>query len=284
LQGLLIRVGIDSGNVGYVGPIYWKTREFVYLPLPAKKESITSRTYGSEKVTQTHGCRFFKDKFLADFMHIDRAKVCVGYDWKRQQELFEKAPAHSLKIHLDPEFDGLTYGDYWRAVGRIPKSFDSEDWQNERHVFFYAGLAPYPKCFRNRIRYTIKRTQEYQMNVYLIAHFKVKTMYSIEKHGNLDNFSKEIGTNAHFIEKEHIEGLKGGHSSKLVVIKGQKKESRGLLPKAIQLSVWSDRKRMYVPYGVGNELGIKEAWAIRQTNTLNSVKTSLLLDKIDSLR
>ena len=94
--------------------------DYVYVPVPERKEAITERTYESEKVFQKNTCKCFKDKPLADFMHENEAKVIVGYDWEKEKDITEMSAARSLKIHLDPEFDGLTYGDYWKNEGRIP--------------------------------------------------------------------------------------------------------------------------------------------------------------------
>jgi hypothetical protein len=282
MQGRLIRVGIDLGNVGYVGPVSEKTMDYVYIPLPTQKNALVKRTYGNE--TALPEGKTFKGKFLSDLMHTDNAQVCVGKEDKKK--IWEEGSAHSLKIHFDPEFKRFTYGDFWG--NRVPRNFDSPDSRREeRHLFFYAGLAPYPECFERRIQYQIKNSQRYNMNIYLIAHFKIKRIYSVEKDKDLDKFRKELATNAHFIEKEHLKGLKElkkkGHFSKLIIVKGQRKDSRGLLPKAIRLTRWDLKKRVYVPVGIGEKTGIKPNTGIRQTPHLDHKKTSILLDEINSL-
>ncbi|MCJ7430025.1 hypothetical protein MUO83_02260 [Candidatus Bathyarchaeota archaeon] len=286
MKSLLIRVAIDSGNMGYIGPIDERTMEYVYIPIPTIETALTKRTYNTERVWPRN--TVFEGKVLADFMHTDRAEVRLDYDWIEQVWIERKLPANSLKIHFDPEFDGNTYGDSWG--NRIPSDLILPSALDEEiHLFFYAGLAPYPKCFEKRSQHQIISSQKYSMNVYVIGHFEIEGIYSIRKEGDLSTFEKELGTNAHFIEKEHLKGLEKypikaerEHFSNLVIVKGKKKESRGLLSKAIQLTKWSERKRAYIPTELGEIVGLKPNRGIRQTPHLDSNSTSSLLDEIDS--
>jgi hypothetical protein len=286
VKSLLIRVAIDSGNIGYVGPINERTMEYVYIPIPTIETALTKRTYGTEKVRPQN--TVFEGKVLADFMHTDKAKVRLDYDWIKDVWIERKLPANALKIHFDPEFEENTYGDFWG--NRIPSDLSLSDAQDEEtHLFFYAGLAPYPKCFEKQSQYQIKSSQIYNMNVYVIGHFEIERIYSIRKDGDLSTFKKELGTNAHFIEREYLKGFEKHpikaereHFSNLVIIKGKKKGSRGLLPKAIRLTKWSDRKRTYVPTELGEIVGLGPNRGIRQTPHLDSNSASSLLDEIDS--
>ena len=264
----------------------------MFIPIPTSETALTGRTYGTEKVLPRN--TIFEGKVLADFMHTDNAKVCLDYDWvesarvKKDVWIERKLPADILKIHFDPEFGGNTYGDFWG--NRIPSDLSSFNGQDgEMHLFFYAGLAPYPKCFEKRLQCRIRKSQTYNMNVYVIGHFEIKRAYSIRRDGDLSTFNKELGTNAHFIEKEHLKGLEEHpikaereHFSNLVIIKGKKNGSRGLLPKAIQLTEWSDNKRAYVPTDLGKIVGLGPNTGIRQTPHLDSDSTISLLDAIDS--
>lgn len=286
MKSLLIRIGIDSGNMGYVGPIDERTMEYVYIPIPTVETTLTNRTYSTEKVWPQN--TVFKGKVLSDFMHTNKAWVRLDYDWVKDTWIERKLPSNVLKIHFDPEFEENTYGDFWG--NRIPSDLSIVDpLDEEMHLFFYIGLAPYPKCFEQLSQHQIRKNQTYNMNVYVIGHFEIERIYSIRKDGDLSTFKKELGKNAHFIEKEHLKGLnehpiktEREHFSNLVFIKGKKKNSRGLLQKAIQLTKWSERKRTYIPTKLGKIAGLGPSSGIRQTPHLDCDSTYSLLDEIDS--
>lgn len=287
MHSLFIRVGIDSGNIGYVGPVSAKTDHYVFIPIPAWQKASTKRTYGNQMVSPRSST--FTEGALANLMHTDKARVyVVEYDWTRKKDVYETNSAKHLKIHLDPDFEGLTYGDFWGS--RFSHDFDSAKSENEdRHMFFYAGLAPFPDCFQTRTQREIRQAQKYHMDVYIIGHIKVKRVYSVQRDKNLEGFEKELGTNAHYIEKEHLKPYdkKLGNDerkyfSKLVIAKGKSKGSRQLLPKAIQLTTWNNRSRKYCPTDIGKIVGIKPNTGIRQILYLDDKKTRQLLDIIDS--
>lgn len=291
---LVIRVGIDSGNIGYVGPVSAETHHYVYIPVPTWQKALSKRKYGDQQVSPIN--RTFTNKTLAQFMHTDKAEVYVEFDWTHydggsnwtRYKIWETDSANNLKIHLDPEFEGLTYGDFWGS--RFPRYFDSpKSENNERHMFFYAGLSPFPDCFQKRTQEEIRKQQTYHMDTYLIGHIKIKRVYSIEKDKDLEQFEKELGTNAHFIEKEHLKPFSAKssdnereHFSKLVIAKGAKKGSRGLLLEAIRLTSWNDRSGKYCPTDDGKTVGMKPNPGIRQVLYLNDKKTRKLLDVVDS--
>jgi hypothetical protein len=128
------------------------------------------------------------------------------------------------------------------------------------------------------------------MSVYLIGHLEVNELYSLRRQGDLSDFKNELATNAHFIEREHLKGLEEhpikaerDHFSNLVIVKGKKKGSRGLLPRAIQLTKWNGKKGKYVPTNDGDDVRMGPNPGIRQTIRLDSKDTALVLNKTDSL-
>lgn len=286
MNSLVIRVGIDSKNMGYVGPVSCKTKHYVYIPVPTWQKASTKRTYGNQLVSPRS--RTFAKGVLADFMHTDKAAVYVEYDWTKDTKVHETDSAKHLKVHVDPEFEGLTYGDFWGP--RLPHDFGlPENEDEERHMFFYAGLAPFPSSFQIRTKKKIREKQTYNMGVYLIGHMKVKKVYSVQLDKNLEIFRKELRTNAHFIEKEHLKphnnrlsAFERNHFSKLAIVKGTVKGSQGLLSKAIPLTSWNVRVGKYCPTEDGKIVGIKPNPGIRQVLRLDDKKTRRLLDLIDT--
>ena len=90
----LLRVGADSGNLGFHGPLF-ADGSYDYIPINEKynqlpknkgKEIVETRTYGSTKS--------LRDKFLIDYF--------LG----NKSEKFK-----NKIIHFDPEFETFTYGD-----------------------------------------------------------------------------------------------------------------------------------------------------------------------------
>lgn len=87
MQVVLLRVGIDTGSGGILGPLF-NDGSFEYLPIPDNfgRQGVDSRTYG--KMRGRHGGR------LIDYFPEGRR------DSVRDQS-----------IHFDPEFLTFTYGD-----------------------------------------------------------------------------------------------------------------------------------------------------------------------------
>ena len=110
---ILIRVAVDQTYGNWNGPCNPETGDFVYVPIPQNKPNST----GMEK-------RFDKiiTPALADFS--DRNQVNVNLPKQ----------LHDQRMHLDPDFDNLSYGD--TAVrGKKLLSFKENDW-----VVFYSSL------------------------------------------------------------------------------------------------------------------------------------------------
>ncbi len=128
MKGLLVRVCIDSTSGGWNGPIDTKTGKFVYVPIPEQKEALfrngLQRLYSKNESLK---------KALGEF----------GLELPRHLELED--------MHLDPDFEHLTYGDQGRRARRIEKF-----WAVDKNLFlvFYAGLRPLCKS-EERLSYSI---------------------------------------------------------------------------------------------------------------------------------
>lgn len=105
MQALLIRVGVDSGNGGALGPIY-DDGTFDFVPIPERRESSETRTYSD--IEGVHGNLFSE--------HVDDEHA-------------------NDVIHSDPEFETYTYGDPNKREQLLQLSEDD-------YLIFYAGLQP----------------------------------------------------------------------------------------------------------------------------------------------
>ncbi len=108
MKAMLLRVGIDKGTDGALGPIF-KDGRFEYIPISEYDEnSKENRTY----------------------------KNTIG----RKGKLFSTYLPRSIwnrKIHYDPEFDTFTYGDPTSKRDYLLKLGKGD------LLVFYAGLTPY---------------------------------------------------------------------------------------------------------------------------------------------
>lgn len=99
VNGLLVRVGVDSGKDGgcWNAPANSKTRRFCYIPI--------NRPEHFRKRMGT----FYQDPKLGFLSALG----------KFGPEL--KLPKHFVKAHLDPDYRHLTYGDWRKRAGQIKK-------------------------------------------------------------------------------------------------------------------------------------------------------------------
>jgi len=110
MQICLLRVGIDTGCGGILGPLF-RDGTFEYIPIPDEKQN--GRRYGeiTGKNTKEPLWKFFPKT--------------------RQKNII------NVTVHYDPEFDTFTYGDPTRPKRSLRRL------QQEDLLVFYAGLEPY---------------------------------------------------------------------------------------------------------------------------------------------
>lgn len=131
MQAILIRVGIDltteSGN--WNAPCNPKNGDFVYVPI---KETDRANVLGMERHYANHIIPAL-DRFSERNNHII------------------SLPPHLLneRMHLDPDFDCLTYGDTDRR-GKLLLKFVENDL-----VVFYAGLESIKSITNNKLEYAL---------------------------------------------------------------------------------------------------------------------------------
>jgi len=124
MKAFLVRIGVDQAYGGWNAPVDHTTGEFVYVPIP-------------EKATEFQpGCRRLLSEFLP-------AMQCFSQSRKMElSEIFRGRPdALNNPVHLDPDFEHLTYGDNGDRRGAGLASLVTNDL-----VAFYSGLRPVTKC------------------------------------------------------------------------------------------------------------------------------------------
>ena len=125
LKAILVRIGVDHSYGKWDSPADPDTMEFVYVPIPENKE------------TKFHPkCNRKYKEILPSLKHfVVKAELDLFDDLKCPPELLK----HSM--HLDPDFEFLTYGDNGARRGSQIREFDKDDL-----IVFYAGLKPCKPC------------------------------------------------------------------------------------------------------------------------------------------
>ncbi len=114
-QVVLLRVGMDTGSGGMLGPIFADGR-FEFIPIPTDNSSeALKRTYAN---TQGRYGRRFIEYFPSKRISMMRGRY----------------------LHFDPEFDTYTYGDPTRPKKSL------KDLTRGDLLVFYAGLKGWDKC------------------------------------------------------------------------------------------------------------------------------------------
>ena len=123
MKALLVRVGIDSSYGKWNAPMDPYSKEFVYLPIPESKRSHAhlKRHYTESLPSLTQFCEKHSINLLSDLKFPSALKGAV--------------------MHLDPDFNELTYGDNSARRGAVLSKMKTED-----IIVFYAGLRPIRRC------------------------------------------------------------------------------------------------------------------------------------------
>ena len=121
MKVVLLRVGIDTGSGGIVGPLF-SDDSFEFIPIPDGWR-IDARTYGNTR--GRHG------KLLSDYFSVG------------MRERMRQRP-----MHVDPEFETFTYGDPTKPKARLRELTGGDI------LVFYAGLKGYD-CARAPALYIV---------------------------------------------------------------------------------------------------------------------------------
>jgi len=143
VKGLLVHVGIDTSNLGVVGPVF-DDLHFEYIPL--------NNTYGIEERT------------YSEFPARNR-------EYGNTLSDFLPPKFRELPVHYDPNFKHFTYGQHG---GIYPRVKVLEKLREGDILFFIASLAPYnPDVYKGDIT-SLKPYQVGKKNKYVIGYFKVE--------------------------------------------------------------------------------------------------------------
>lgn len=118
MRGILVRVGIDQSFGGWNAPADPETRRFAYVPIPEKTG------------TQFHpDCARLYSETLPAIESFRQRNGSHRSGLAAPDELFSK------HMHLDPDFETLTYGDVGDRRGSEIRNLHEGDL-----LVFYAGL------------------------------------------------------------------------------------------------------------------------------------------------
>ncbi|MGO8688380.1 MAG: hypothetical protein ACLQLG_01985 [Thermoguttaceae bacterium] len=135
MKALLVRIGVDQAYGGWNAPVDAEGR-FVYVPIPEKLGTHfhpgLERRYGEvlpalQRFCGEHDCD-------------------LGDDLRFPQELVKRS------MHLDPDFECLTYGDEGSRRGAGMVNMGDGDL-----LVFYGGLRPVHRC-EHRLVYALMGT------------------------------------------------------------------------------------------------------------------------------
>lgn len=118
MRAVLVRVGIDQAYGHWNGPVDPETHEFVYVPIPEARE--TRPELATPYASVTNSLATFAMGRIADAKACALPTALTGRD-----------------MHLDPDFQRLTYGNNPNNRGDIINGLVPDD-----VMVFYAGLRP----------------------------------------------------------------------------------------------------------------------------------------------
>jgi hypothetical protein len=132
MKALLVRIGVDQAYGGWNAPVDAEGR-FVYVPIPESRGTLfqpgLERRYG-EMLPALH-------RFCGEH------NCDLWGDLRFPEELLKHA------MHLDPDFECLTYGDVGARRGAGMVSMDKGDL-----LVFYGGMRPVHEC-EHRLVYAL---------------------------------------------------------------------------------------------------------------------------------
>jgi Nucleotide modification associated domain 3 len=124
MKAFLIRVGVDQAYGGWNAPVDPVSGEFVFVPIPESAKTFHPN------------CRRTLQEFLP-------ALDTFGSKYQADPFVDLRCPADQLDnaVHLDPDFEQLTYGDDGAYRGAGVRQLGDGDL-----LAFYSGLRPIRPC------------------------------------------------------------------------------------------------------------------------------------------
>lgn len=125
MQAILVRVGADHSYGKWNAPADPQTREFEYVPIPEKLTTTFHDGCARPYTLIEPRLRGFASRYSLDLVR----------DLRFPTELLDHC------MHLDPDFDHLTYGDDGGRRGSHVRQLQRDDL-----LVFYSGLRPITRC------------------------------------------------------------------------------------------------------------------------------------------
>src|SRR5271154_5955186 len=121
MRAILVRVAVDHSYGAWNAPVDPKSREFVFVPIPEKDgtQFLSGLARGYDEVMPS----------LRDF--------CRRFSCHLHTDLRFPKKLHKRQMHLDPDFQHLTYGDRGDRRGAEIGELTEGDL-----LVFYSGLRP----------------------------------------------------------------------------------------------------------------------------------------------
>jgi hypothetical protein len=208
----LLRVGADSGNLGFHAPLF-KDGTFEYIPI----NEIYNDKHSASPIAEHRTFSNVKGR---------TGKALLEYFPENKKNKFR----NSL-IHFDPEFESFTYGDPSRTKKGLAKL------QMGDYLIFYSSLTEYP------------RKEDSKTALYVIGYFEVEESRIVRNVKEYDAVNKNYGKNFHVRHRKIFDrDVTTAKNNGLKLVKGMKNSK--LLKKAYPISEWkpfgSDGKCRFV--------------------------------------
>ncbi len=131
MRAHLVRVGVDQAYGGWNAPMDPETNEFVYVPIPESRP--------------------MRSKHATPYTLLEAALARFARQHPTAQQKHVRLPSNvaSANMHLDPDFENLTYGDSGTRRGKGLTDLVRDDC-----VVFYSGLRPVTDC-EHRLVYAL---------------------------------------------------------------------------------------------------------------------------------
>ena len=134
MKAVLVRIAVDASYGGWNGPVDPDSWEFVYVPIPENEGTEFHAGCRRPYTEVVPALAQFAERLAPDApakaVHLPR-------------------PLHGAAMHLDPDFEHLTYGDVGNRRGAEIARMSGGDL-----VVFYAGLRPIRPC-EHRLVYAL---------------------------------------------------------------------------------------------------------------------------------
>jgi len=121
MRGILVRTGVDHSYGGWNGPVDPSSGQFVYVPIP-EADHVTFHPQCNRRYAE-----------LEPVLHAfaDSIDLDLFDDLRCPPQLLQRS------MHLDPDYEHLTYGNVGDQRGSHIRALDEGD-----ILVFYAGLRP----------------------------------------------------------------------------------------------------------------------------------------------